>query len=345
MNKKILAVTHNLSDTGAPTALKSMLEILYNMGFQICVVSMEDGEQRIQYEKMGILVQVYCEFWKNKQYIDYICEEFDFIIVNTMALYEAVLALNGKAIEVKWWLHEPGLFMKPLPVKLEQNITIYAAGAVTKAGVKEVLGYDSELLNFGLSDMALSKVHTNKPDEKIGFVMAGIYSYVKAQDLLANAIKMLPDVIRKKCRFLFIGSYGDEIYLKGVKQLSKEYEEVVVMPGVDRERMPDVYGLVDCVIAPSRMDATPAVIVEGMMLKKICICSDATGVSHYMTDCENGFVFRSEDVVDLANHIILVVNNFHGLERIRENGRKIYEEHYALDVFEKNIRKIFLKES
>ena len=93
----------------------------------------------------------------------------------------------------------------------------------------------------------------------------------------------------------------------------------------------------DVVIAPSREDATPATIVEGLMYHKICICSSGTGVSRYLQDGKNGFVFDNENVEDLKDKLEYIVRNYEGLNQLREWGRTVYEEVYSYDMFEKNV--------
>ena len=122
-----------------------------------------------------------------------------------------------------------------------------------------------------------------------------------------------------------------------IEKLTEEYVNVEFHSLVQREKLLDLYYDMDVVIAPSREDATPATIVEGLMYHKICICSSGTGVSRYLQDGKNGFVFDNENVDDLKNKLEYIVRNYEGLNQLRERGRTVYEEVYSYDMFEKNV--------
>lgn len=340
MEKRVLAVTHMMNYTGAPTVLRRMLAVLREMDYEVYLVSMQEGEQRKEFESIGVQIQVYPFFWNNREYMDFIGNTFDFIIVNTMALSDLVVALNGRTIPVVWWLHEPRLFMKPMEIELKDNIYLYAAGAVVEEGIKEQLGYEASILNFGLEYMSSGTVEPEETNGVVRFLLAGQYSYVKGQDILVEAISELSEEIRSKCRFIFIGNYGADKYVNCVEEASRKYNEVYMIPGVDREKMPDIYKMADCVIAPSRVDATPAVIVEGMMFGKIALCSTGTGISRYIKDGENGFIFEKENVKALTDKITYIVNNFDKLNEVGRRGRQVYEKYFSMEVFRENVVRV-----
>ena len=122
-----------------------------------------------------------------------------------------------------------------------------------------------------------------------------------------------------------------------IETLAKEYQNVELHPLVEREKLLDLYYDMDVVVAPSREDATPATIVEGLMYHKICICSSGTGVSRYLKDGWDGFVFENANADDLRNKLEYMVRNFADLGELRERGRKVYETIYSYDIFEKNV--------
>ena len=109
---------------------------------------------------------------------------------------------------------------------------------------------------------------------------------------------------------------------------------------LEREKLLELYYDMDVVIAPSREDATPATIVEGLMYHKICVCSSGTGVSRYLEDGRNGFVFENKNVDDLSDKLEYIVCNFEKLGKLREQGRSVYEKIYSYEIFEKNVLKL-----
>lgn len=101
--------------------------------------------------------------------------------------------------------------------------------------------------------------------------------------------------------------------------------------------MLELYYDVDVVVAPSREDATPATIVEGLMYHKICLCSSGTGVSRYLKDGWNGYVFENRNEDDLKNKLEYIVCNYKEQEQVRERGREVYDTIYSYDIFERNV--------
>lgn len=145
--------------------------------------------------------------------------------------------------------------------------------------------------------------------------------------------------LREKCKFVFLGELRNDNAkeYQMIETLAKEYQNVELHPLVEREKLLELYYDMDVVVAPSREDATPATIVEGLMYHKICIGSSGTGVSRYLKDGWDGFVFENANTDDLRNKLEYMVREFADLGELRERGRKVYETIYSYDIFEKNV--------
>ena len=84
-----------------------------------------------------------------------------------------------------------------------------------------------------------------------------------------------------------------------------------------------------CVLATSRVDATPTSIVEAMMFGRIVLVSDAAGISRYLTDCVNAFVFPSENEEELMKRLMLIIHDPDQLKQMGEKARTVYEEFFS----------------
>ena len=69
--------------------------------------------------------------------------------------------------------------------------------------------------------------------------------------------------------------------------------------------------------------------------------SDNTGISSYMENGINGFIFKTNDSHELSDTITHVVQNFQSMESIKNEGRKIYDSFFSEPCFEHVVRKIF----
>ena len=138
-------------------------------------------------------------------------------------------------------------------------------------------------MEFGLSDCYVA-ARDNRKHDHINVICPSTVCELKGQDILVQAIKSMDAGLREKCKFVFLGELRNDNAkeYQMIETLAKEYQNVELHPLVEREKLLDLYYDMDVVVAPSREDATPATIVEGLMYHKICICSSGTGVSRYL---------------------------------------------------------------
>ena len=183
-----------------------------------------------------------------------------------------------------------------------------------------------------------------KENEQVIFFIPAALTSIKGQDLLIKAITMLPEEFQKKSKFYFCGyslpgqkEYGETI-CKAIEMLPN----AEFLGSIDKSQVYEWYEICDCVLAPSRVDATPTTIVEAMMFQKLCIVSDATGISKFMQDCVNGFVFPSENVQELLKRILLVIAEKNNLSAIAQAGRYVYEDHFSTQVITEQLKDIII---
>lgn len=167
------------------------------------------------------------------------------------------------------------------------------------------------------------------------FVDIGSISYTKAQNVLVDAIKKLPDEYIKQSEFVFIGDVkgADTNILDSIVRLTVRYDNVKLLDSMPQDDIYRIYDNSSVVVVPSIYEPTSAVAVEGLMKKKICICSDICGVSYYLKDNESAYIFPSGDSQALAEKIKYVIDNIELLADIYESGHKVYEQNYSMECF------------
>ena len=84
----------------------------------------------------------------------------------------------------------------------------------------------------------------------------------------------------------------------------------------------------------------PTVAAEAMMHSVPCILSDVTGTAAYIHNNEDGFIFESENVQELADRIEWCVKNKKELVHIGQKARKIYESVFSMRAFEERLMEI-----
>ena len=178
--------------------------------------------------------------------------------------------------------------------------------------------------------------------EKMVFALVAGIQPRKGQDLLIDAIRILPEEERQKAEFWFIGPTTEAVYPEYNKQFREAVElfpQVKYMGVWPMEKMASEYPNIDVIVCPSRDDPMPVVIPEAMMFYKSCIASIGSGTAAYIDDYKNGI--RCEvDAEDIADKIMWYLHNQAELPRMGEESRKLYEELFSIDAFEKNLANI-----
>ena len=84
----------------------------------------------------------------------------------------------------------------------------------------------------------------------------------------------------------------------------------------------------------------PTVAAEAMMHGVPCLLSDGTGTAAYIHDGKNGLVFQSENALGLAEKIRWCIVHNDSLHSMGAEARKVFEERFASDVFEKELMQL-----
>lgn len=122
-------------------------------------------------------------------------------------------------------------------------------------------------------------------------------------------------------KFLIIGKGPEEKKLKDlVKKLNIE-KFCEFLGYVRREDLPRYYATCDIFLAPALGgEAQGIILLEAMATKKVVIASDIEGYKTVIRDKENGLLFKTNSFEDLAQKILLVIENKILKEKIEENA-------------------------
>lgn len=357
-NRTITLVSHELNRTGAPVVLEDLAKVLLENKFNVLILSPVDGPLREEYVAMGCTVIIQHNLM-NGQYtneavpkekmllLNDLVRKSSFTVFCTLVLYNLVCHYIDTDYPIYWWIHEGDITFEScknyLPERISSNIRVLAGGQYVLDRFKkyDLPEYNGKILSYMVEDVAVfqPKKHDNPV---IRFVCVGTIDYRKGQDLLVEAIKLLPYHYLKQIDITFIGAGNYDYIVKKIKALTKSYSNIHLLGTMSRTELYEEYEKADCIISPSRDDPMPVVLTENMRIGNICMCSTATGTSTYIKNGVNGFVFESENIQEIANQIMYVVDHKDCLNIIGNNSRKIYEENFSREIFEENIKKKLL---
>lgn len=353
--RSILLISHEFSLTGAPGVLKDLAQVLRKQGNNVAVLSPFDGPMREEFVKDGFPVILFEAVYEEEVQIEFLqfAKCFQLIIPNTVVTFRIIPFLGTINVPVLWWIHdsresynEEG-FGNILPNEIPANVQILCGGSYARAQLLHYYPqYQAGELLYGIADFAQKKADAKmqipvKKPGKLLFVCVGTLENRKGQDILVQAIRLLPEEDRKKCQFLFLGKVLQKKIGQCVLGLAEEMPDTVsYIPQVSPDTLYWIDMQADCLICCSRDDPMPVVVTQMQALSKIVICSENTGSASLIREEGGGVLFEKNSPEELAEKIRYVMNlNEAEKQKICGNARKIYDQYFCQDVFEESVRR------
>jgi len=170
--------------------------------------------------------------------------------------------------------------------------TRFLAAAYVANGLTVPLHY----MRFGVDMRAVPKVPkaANSP-LRFGFI--GQLAAHKGPDILIDAFRRLPKGVAELHIFGSTNEQGKHIEVLMQRAQGNAVRFRNTFPS---ERMPEVFAELDCLVIPSRWyENSPLVLLNALASHTPVIVSDVDGMTEFVTQGENGFVFRRGSVDEL----------------------------------------------
>lgn len=304
---KILLISHDLTLGGPAIALFHAAVTLKKCGYMVLYASMLDGplKEKLIEKNISVVVDENLQIatMQEREWVS----SFSLLICNTLNLY-VFLSERDTKIPVMWWSHEAPFFYEGVNLKVPQrigthNLTTVTAGPVPASAIRGFLPdlLCDELL-YGVADAAQKGLEGENCAYEGGsgwensfnivrFITIGFLEPRKGQDLLPQAIKSLPDSVRRRCRFYIVG-HGETLFGEQIRVESKNMKEIIFTGSVGRGEIHKLLSESDILICPSRQDPMPTVAAEAMMHAVPCIVSDVTGTVDIFRMDKTAYYFR-----------------------------------------------------
>jgi glycosyltransferase involved in cell wall biosynthesis len=161
---------------------------------------------------------------------------------------------------------------------------------------------------------------------------------------LIHAFASLPEQKRINYKLVFVGNiWNKNLYIQLI-DLIKAYslEKSVIFSG-PQNNMPLIYNLADIIILPSLFEGFPNALIEAMACQSVCIASDVSDNSKIIQHGVNGFLFESDNSIELSLLLSRIFSNEFDNEKIgvlaRNNIEKICGSNKFLDSYQKLINR------
>jgi len=331
--KRILLVSNELTNSGAPVVLYNVACVLIKNGYRVDLITCMRGPMLYSFVSLGVGVKI-AECWQMFGFSFF--EEYDLVFLNTVITYPVAKLLTGTNIPLLWWLHEDkqgfntfNITESDIPVA--KNIHMLSVGKRVEKAYVDLLG------NNDINEMCFGLVYHEAAgmkgkNDKVICALIGYVSEIKGQDLLLKAVEMHQKEWNDKIEFWIIGSITER-----QKEEFEQYHCIRVWGVVEHERLMDLYSEIDIVLCASRYESMSAAIIEGMMHKKLCIISSETGIAEYCEPYVNALIMESENVDSLSEQIDWALQHREGWAKISEAGYEVYNSKFRMETFEKNL--------
>jgi glycosyltransferase involved in cell wall biosynthesis len=348
----ILLVVHEFSRTGAPYAGLYLARALSALRVvRPVVLSPMDGPLRQEYEGEGFVTVVDASWIGDTDLSPGFGEwvgGFERVIVISLGAFQFVERFRGKAKRLTWWIHETAVgfdtlatLTADLPVLFSACESIWLGSPLCFPLAGRYASPDKlHLLLYGCEDRVLS--HRPHPSGKVVFLVVGSVEQRKGQDVFLDAIGRLSDESRRGAIFWIVGSplpgnRESEAFSLRVRSRAALLPEVRCFSSMPLERLRQFYSEADVMVSASRDDPMPIVMTEGLMQSKVCLCSSAIGHARLLEDGTDGLIFASESAQQLADKMAWIIANRDELAALGAAGRAVYERHFLISDFVKNV--------
>lgn len=340
---RVLILSNSFGYHGGPITSMNLARVLSQKGYEITIVvpdadqklldeiSSEESIKVIIVENLNLLCKANLE-WANG---------YEYVFANTFIMAQCAIKLAHKR-KVYLWLHESIDSYAGYEYWYDEiekgigndNLIIGAVSDVAKKTFLSIYPTEIkiELFPYGIDDKYEGNDFCVR-SEVMTFMIIAPHIFFKGMDVLFDALHLIPEQMRKQCRFLFVGKSYDDEYGKSVREQINKKANCEYLGELSRKKLFEMYSVIDIVIVPSRRDSMSLVATEAMMLKRPCIISDAIGMANFVKHKYNGLIFKNENREELAETICWCIKNREALKIIAENARNTYETWFTMEKF------------
>ena len=342
----ILILAHDLTNSGAPRVLYDMVRVLHAAGHFVVVMAAEAGYFRELLSDLGVNVIIEPLLLQRHESVLDFARNFDRIIANTIIMLPAVLQL-ARVADVYWYIHESKLIADQYESRGDFVQALYEAKEIWTVSQRALRFLrkrrtDVQVVETSVAVASAAASDSRRPHQQGGpivFAVIGSYEPRKGQDLAIDAIKLLPDAMRRRCRFDFVGRVLDRGFHRAIAARARGQMGIELGPELPYDECMDVMRHADVVFCPSRDDSFSLVAMEALASGKVLLCTRATGVSDYIRHGESGFVIEGEHHPDpICAGILECVESEAEWPRIAAAGQEVHRRLFTFDAFAQRIR-------
>ena len=220
-----------------------------------------------------------------------------------------------------------------------QVISSYLADMARKYGYKKEISIIPNGVDLEKFKVESSKLNGSQKTDKIVVTVSRLVEK-NGVDTLLRAI----EIVKKKIPSVRCIVIGDGPLRKKLEDLSKDLkiqDNLIFAGTVSFEDIPKHLGGADLFVRASRSEGLGTAFLEAMAVGLPVIGTPVGGIPDFLRDGETGLFCKVDDPEDLAEKIVLLLENKELAVRLSKNGRKLIEKQYMWDNVAKEMKDIF----
>ncbi len=196
----------------------------------------------------------------------------------------------------------------------------------------------SQVIYNGVAGPALSEACGYDGTRPLRVAMLGRISRIKGQEILIDAVKMLPQEARERLQIRMVGSAfedtGQQDALVARITNAGLVDCVVLEPFTTNTA--DIYQWADVVVVPSRLpESLGRVAIEAMSFERMVIASNIGGLSEVVDHATTGWLVPPGDVKALSDCLVCILERPSVLQGFGVAGRQRFETIFSEDIVSK----------
>lgn len=352
VGKKILLVTFNLEDLGAPLMFLDLALSLHRKGYNVSVLSYAGGRHEKDLKREHIPYLISKELYDGTSETEKLLQSYDVVISGRISK----MYFPSQEHKFIWWDHGLLECVHPLLLKESNNPSfndirfmmnqakdVVFVSELQQKKLASCRTMPSEVIYNGLNptgikmnDPVIKQIQKEKNKGKTVFVTVGSIQLIKGQDILVDAVKFLPENYRQKAVFFIIGPEKNEKYADFLLQKSQGMSEIIWAGPIVHEKIGGVYESADVLLVPSRSDTAPLVVQEAAEHYMPSVITQNVGSTFITQNEKSGFVIYPDNPKALAKKIKFFIDNPEKIKEFGQVSRKNYDKSSSFEVFEKS---------
>jgi len=178
-----------------------------------------------------------------------------------------------------------------------------------------------------------SREYLELPNEKTILLFFGMIKKVKGLEVLLKSLRKVVDTNPDTILLIAGRSWENDfaIYQEIIDRNNLSKNIILHKKFIPHEDVEHYYCASDLVVLPYTKIYQSGVLMMALSYEKPALVSDLSPLKEVIIDNENGFLFKSEDVNDLAKKLNSILFDKEKLERVRKNGSTLINTKFGWD--------------